>query len=68
MGTAACEEVCRFLLASTACRVVVDPFCGLGTMLAVANGYGLSAIGVERSPKRALEAQRLTFHPGVGLT
>ena len=51
MGTAACEEVCRFLLASTACRTVVDPFCGMGTMLAVAGAYGLDAIGVERSPR-----------------
>jgi hypothetical protein len=62
MGTAACEEVCRFLLASTACRTVVDPFCGLGTMLAVANAYGLDAIGIERSPRRAARARALRFH------
>ncbi len=67
MGTAACEEVCRFLLASTGCRVVVDPFCGLGTMLAVANGYGLDAIGVERSAKRAAAARVLRFRRGHGL-
>ena len=62
MGTAACEEVCRFLLASTACRTVVDPFCGMGTMLAVAGAYGLDAIGVERSPRRAAKARELRFH------
>ena len=61
MGTAACEETCRFLLRSTACRVVVDPFCGLGTMLAVANAYGLDGIGVERSAKRARQARLLQF-------
>lgn len=59
MGTAACEEVCRFLLRSTECRTVVDPFCGVGTALAVANAYGLDAIGVERSPKRAQRARDL---------
>jgi hypothetical protein len=67
MGTAACEAVCRFLLASTACRVVVDPFCGMGTMLAVANAYGLDAVGVERSSRRAAEARALRFERGVGL-
>lgn len=66
MGTAACEEVCRFLLADTGCRVVVDPFCGLGTMLAVANAYGLEALGVERSPRRAATARRLAFRRGAG--
>jgi hypothetical protein len=63
MGTAACEETCRFLLRSTACRVVVDPFCGLGTALAVANAYGLDALGVERSEKRAKRARLLRWAP-----
>ncbi|MDP2305486.1 MAG: SAM-dependent methyltransferase [Pseudomonadota bacterium] len=59
MGAEACEAVCQFLLAHTACRTVVDPFCGLGTMLAVANRRGLDAIGVELSPKRAAQARQL---------
>lgn len=67
MGTAACEEACRFLVRSTACRVVVDPFCGLGTALAVANAYGLDGIGVERSAKRAEKARKLRFVRGAGL-
>jgi len=67
MGTAACEEACRFLLRATACRVVVDPFCGFGTVLAVANAYGLDAAGVERSEKRARRARRLRFVRGAGL-
>lgn len=61
MGVAACEEVARFLLAHTACRTVVDPFCGVGTMLAVANRYGLDAVGVELSRKRAERARGLTL-------
>jgi hypothetical protein len=63
MGTAPCEAVARFLLDHTACRTVVDPFCGLGTMLAVANDHGLDAVGVERSPKRAARAQALRLGP-----
>ncbi len=68
MGTAACEAVCRFLLACTPCRIVVDPFCGLGTMLAVANAYGLSAVGVELSARRAARARTLAFARGDGPT
>jgi hypothetical protein len=67
MGTAVCEDVCEFLLRWTECRVVVDLFCGMGTMLAVANAYGLDAIGVEMNRARAERAARLRFHKGIGL-
>jgi hypothetical protein len=59
MGLHACAAVCDFLLAHTRCRTVVDPFCGMGTMLAVANARGLDAIGVELSRKRAERARTL---------
>lgn len=59
MGIEACVAVCRFLRASTRASVVVDPFCGIGTMLAVANVHGFDAIGVERSAKRAARARAL---------
>ena len=61
MGLEACEATCRFLEAHTACRTVVDPFCGIGTMLAVANAHGLHAIGVELSMKRATRARTLAI-------
>lgn len=61
MGTAACDAIARFLLAYTPCRTVVDPFCGHGTMLAVANRNGLAAIGVELSRKRAEKARALVL-------
>ncbi len=67
MGAAACVAVARFLLADTACRTVVDPFCGVGTMLAVANGHGLDAIGVELSRRRAARANRLRWTEAGGI-
>jgi tRNA G10 N-methylase Trm11 len=45
--------------------VVVDPFCGHGTILAVANEHGLDAVGVELSAKRARKARRLTTRDGA---
>lgn len=61
MGVEACEATARFLRAHTGCRIVGDPFCGVGTMLAVANEAGLDAVGVEISPKRARRARELTI-------
>lgn len=63
MGVEACEAVATFVLAHTKCRTVVDPFCGVGTMLAVANRRGLDAIGVELSAKRAEKARTLDVRP-----
>lgn len=64
MPTEACEAVVRFLCAHTACRTVVDPFCGVGTMLAIANAHGLDGIGVELSRKRAENARSLVIGGG----
>jgi DNA modification methylase len=40
-------------------RVVFDPFCGVGTVLAAANALGLDAWGVEKNRKRAEQAREL---------
>jgi hypothetical protein len=61
MGEKACQVACRFLHEETATRLVVDPFCGQGAALAVANGYGFEAIGVDRSLARCREAKELTL-------
>lgn len=52
---------CVFVRKHTACRTVVDPFCGVGTILACANDHGLDAIGIELSTRRARKARKLTF-------
>ncbi len=60
MGVEACRLACRFVLDETRTRTVVDPFCGRGTVLAVANAMGLDAVGVEIAKKRARQARALT--------
>jgi hypothetical protein len=57
MGMAACEAAVEFVVARTACRTIVDPFCGLGSILVAANARGLDAIGVELSRRRAKKAR-----------
>ena len=52
MGENACRVACRYLRDETATRVVVDPFCGEGSVLAVANSMGFDAVGVDLSPRR----------------
>lgn len=59
MGTAACHAAVDFLRAHTRCDTVIDPFCGHGTMLAVANLRGMHGLGVELSRKRARKARLL---------
>lgn len=64
MGIRAAAHAVRFVRDQGAATTVVDPFCGVGTVLAVANALGLDAVGVERSPKRAEQARRLEVAAG----
>jgi hypothetical protein len=59
MGVAACRLACRFLREETDTRVVVDPFCGHGTALAVANAFGFDAIGIDTSARQCRAARAL---------
>jgi hypothetical protein len=58
MGMDACEAAIRFVAEHTQCRTIVDPFCGLGSILIAANAQGLDAVGVERSLRRVRKARR----------
>ncbi|MBC8132120.1 MAG: SAM-dependent methyltransferase [Deltaproteobacteria bacterium] len=64
MGVNACVEACRFVLAETATRTIVDPFCGWGTALAVANALGLDAVGVDLSARMCKRARVLRVDLG----
>lgn len=59
MGLDACRMAVDFVLRATRTRTIVNPFCGYGSVLAVANAMGMDAVGIERSPKRAERARRL---------
>lgn len=59
MGANACIAACKYLRDETATRVVVDPFCGQGTALAVANSMGFDAIGVDTAARRCRAARKL---------
>lgn len=61
IGLVPCAFACRYVLRETATRTVVDPFCGVGTILAVANALGLDAVGVELNRKRAAESRQLVI-------
>ena len=63
MGVTACRVACTYLRDEVSARVVVDPFCGRGTVLAVANAMGLDALGVELSAKRCRAARALVIPP-----
>jgi hypothetical protein len=58
MGAAACDAAVAFC-ASIGATTIVDPFCGMGSVLAAANAQGLAAIGVELSRRRAGKARKL---------
>eukprot|EP00392_Amoebophrya_sp_AT5.2_P014604 g14765.t1 len=45
---------------------LVDPFCGAGTGLAVAETYGLWSVGCDLSRRRVRQAERLQLPPGGG--
>jgi hypothetical protein len=59
MGVKACLEACHFVLQETPTRTIVDPFCGWGTVLAVANGLGMDAVGVDLSSRMCRRARTL---------
>jgi tRNA G10 N-methylase Trm11 len=61
MGADACRVACRYLVDETETKLVVDPFCGHGTVLAVANALGLDALGVDTNARRCRAARTLVL-------
>ena len=59
MGLEACRVACELVRFETPTRTVIDPFCGFGTVLAVANALGLAAIGVDHSARMVKKARSL---------
>ena len=58
-GENAARIACRYVRDHTETRTLVNPFCGEGMILNVANQLGLASVGIERSRKRAERARTL---------
>ncbi len=63
MGVRAAGHAVRFVRDHLGAETVLDPFCGVGTVLAAANAEGLGAIGVDRSRRRCERARELVLRP-----
>lgn len=61
MGALACRDACLEVTRLTLTRTIVDPFCGFGTVLAVANALGLDSVGVDLSAKMCRKARTLVI-------
>ncbi len=57
MGLHACRLACAYLREATATTQVIDPFCGQGSVLAVAAELGFDVIGVELHARRCRAAR-----------
>lgn len=65
MGVNACLAACQFVLQDTPTRAIVDPFCGWGTVLAVANALGMDSVGVDLSSRMCRRARALDLSADV---
>ncbi|HEY0713120.1 MAG TPA: SAM-dependent methyltransferase [Polyangia bacterium] len=61
MGTKACLAALEIIARATPTRTIVDPFCGFGTVLAVANARGFDAVGVDLSVRMCRKARALVY-------
>jgi hypothetical protein len=52
MGVRAAAHAVRFARDQVGAKLIFDPFCGVGTIPAVANALGLDALGIELAKKR----------------
>lgn len=59
MGVRAAAHAVRFAKDQAGAKIIFDPFCGVGTVLAVANSLELDALGVELSKKRCGQSRQL---------
>lgn len=62
MGTRAAVRAMRDIRAfAPATHTIVQPFCGIGTALVIANRFGFHALGIEWNRRRAEQARTLTM-------
>jgi hypothetical protein len=57
MGVRAAAHAVRFARDQVKAKLIFDPFCGVGTIPAVANALGLDALGIELARKRCEQSR-----------
>ena len=60
MGVRAAAHAVRVARDQVGAKLIFDPFCGVGTIPAVANALGLDALGVELAKKRCEQSRTQT--------
>lgn len=60
MGVCAAAHAVRFSRDQVGAKLIFDPFCGVGTIPAVANALGLDALGVELARRRCEQSRAQT--------
>lgn len=63
MGEKAGRLACKMVMSYTKTTTIVDPFCGHGLVLAIANELGLNAVGVDHSLKCVKKARAAQISP-----
>lgn len=63
MGVRAAAHAVRFARDQVGAKLVFDPFCGVGTIPAVANALGLDALGIELAKKRCEQSRLQSVTP-----
>ena len=63
MGVRAAAHAVRFARDQVGAKLIFDPFCGVGTIPAVANALGLDALGIELAKKRCEQSREQTVAP-----
>lgn len=59
IGLDSCLLGLAFLRDTVNAKFIIDPFCGVGTVPAMANSIGISSLGIEISSKRCRQARKL---------
>ncbi len=63
MGVRAAAHAVRFARDQVGAKLIFDPFCGVGTIPAVANALGLDALGLELARKRCEQSRAQILNP-----
>lgn len=63
MGTTACIKAISYVQAYVDTDTILDPFCGMGSVLAVSNAMGLHAVGVDIDKDMCHMAEKTVYKP-----